>query len=88
MKTNNVIAKVLFVIGALEIIAGIILGIALGTEEESAFHFFLWLVSGTVSGMLFIGISEVINLLDKSYSSKVRTEFEIEKIRSQLENKE
>lgn len=74
---NNGIAKVLKIIGLIEIIGGIILGLIFGTEQgmySSSINgstFFIWSSLGFVSGMIFIGFSEIIELL-QSINSKLK----------------
>ncbi|WP_117161429.1 hypothetical protein [Paraliobacillus sp. X-1268] len=78
MHNDNKIAKAIFILGIIEMVAGIILGIFLGNEEVSgvygSYNEFSWslfvvcAISGLISGLLFIGFSEIINLLDKNGS--------------------
>lgn len=58
---SNTIAKILRIIGVLEIFAGILLGVIIGLTDGSIG--FLWWGIGLVSGMIFIGFSEIIELL-------------------------
>lgn len=77
MSKNNVIANFLFIIGIIEIVAGIVLGIIFGTIEVEGYYssytsfswsiFLLWSVGGIISGIIFIGFSEIINLLNRIY---------------------
>ncbi|RSL33838.1 hypothetical protein D7Z54_09110 [Salibacterium salarium] len=72
MERNNGIAKVLMVIGIAEIILGFIAGLVFGRVEVSSYSSeqiwsvtFIWWISSFVSGMLVIGLSEIIELLHK-----------------------
>ncbi|ALX48908.1 hypothetical protein [Lentibacillus amyloliquefaciens] len=63
---ENMIAKVLFVIGVAQIAAGVIIGLITAniiTYGVSWPVFFAWMLGGFVSGMLFIGFAENIRLL-------------------------
>ena len=78
---ENPISKALKVIGVLEIAAGLIIGLILGYEDSaygsSEMNFgvvFYWTIIGFVSGMLFIGFSEVIQLLH-NINEKLRKNF-------------
>ncbi|SES65063.1 hypothetical protein SAMN05216389_101252 [Oceanobacillus limi] len=77
MKENQV-AKILYIIGIAQIGIGFVLGLIVGATEtviygpngfgqvQSGFNFSIfitWTLGGFVSGMLFIGFSEVIKLL-------------------------
>lgn len=71
MENKNTVSKILKIIGILEIIAGFVLGLVLGREEIGFSTYYEWSIIltwwtiGFVSGMLFIGFSEVIELLQK-----------------------
>ncbi|MGF6949952.1 hypothetical protein QF028_002457 [Neobacillus sp. B4I6] len=66
---GNPVGKALRVIGIVDIIAGVILGLILDNNDEiygSSFNFsvfILWSVTGFVSGLIFVGFSEIIELL-------------------------
>ncbi|MFD2042993.1 hypothetical protein ACFSTA_01580 [Ornithinibacillus salinisoli] len=77
MKENK-IANILFIIGIVQIVLGLILGLVVSAEEYTGYDangveqmqtgfdfatFLTWTVTGFVTGMLFIGFSEVIKLL-------------------------
>lgn len=69
---QNKIANILFWIGVIEIVAGFILGLSLGNVEVSRYRneqiwsvTFIWWIASFVSGMLIIGISEIIEQLHK-----------------------
>ncbi|MFD1040563.1 hypothetical protein ACFQ3N_19485 [Virgibacillus byunsanensis] len=72
---ENVVAKILFTIGVIQIGLGLILGFALANVNtnlngyyQSVMDwslFFGWAFGGFVSGMLFIGFYEIIKLLHK-----------------------
>lgn len=80
---NNGIAKVLKIIGLIEIIGGIILGLIFGTEQRTysssidGSTFIIWSSLGFVSGMIFIGFSEIIELLH-SINSKLKGTSDVE----------
>ena len=68
MYRENIVSQVLFFIGIIQIIFGFFCGLvfgndALGYSEFSWSVFFTWLAVGFVSGMLFIGLAEVIKIL-------------------------
>lgn len=71
MQTNNKIALVLFWIGLVEIIAGVIVGLIMGQPKyqlNDKFSFttaISWWAAGFVSGIILIGMSEIIKILDK-----------------------
>ncbi len=72
---SNNIAQALFIIGILSIITGVISGLYYGSSEEyyvlGGFQGVLgWtaLISGVVSGIVFLGFSEVIKLLQGIYN--------------------
>ncbi|WP_413381211.1 hypothetical protein [Alkalihalobacillus sp. 1P02AB] len=67
MNYNNGIGKVLFYIGAGVIIFGLLAGVILGTEEVGYSRyefiwsiFFIYTLSGLISGFLIIGMAEMI----------------------------
>lgn len=72
----NTFAKALKVIGTLTIIAGVAVGIMQGQHEVVYDKYFTknemnavilvtYIVAGTVSGIVLMGLGEVINLLQK-----------------------
>jgi len=71
---ENPVARILLVLGVTEIIIGLICGIVFGqVQVDSVFGnktefsfmiFFTWFISTLVSGLLIIGFSEVIRLLN------------------------
>lgn len=73
MRTNNSIARLLFVLGILEIIAGFIAGIVFGRGEAYGLYgsyyefswslFFIIFLSSLIAGLIVIGFGEVIRLL-------------------------
>lgn len=69
---RNSVAKILLVIGIIEIILSFIVGV-IAAQDYVDFNIvvaLMWWIGGFVSGMLIIGFSEVINLL-QSISSKL-----------------
>lgn len=67
---ENSVSKTIYYVGIAEMVAGIILGFILGYDgsDEHWSIVLTWSVTGFVSGMLFLGFSEVIRLLDGIYS--------------------
>lgn len=71
---DNVIARILFIIGVAQMPAGLIIGLIAVTANVymvSWTIFFAWMLGGFVSGMLFIGFAENISLLH-SINEKAR----------------
>lgn len=64
---ENIVAKILFIIGIAQMSIGLIVGLILGNADYYGVMnwsiFFTWAVGGFVSGMLFLGFSEIIKLL-------------------------
>src|SRR5690625_3034171 len=79
MDNNNRIAQVLYIFGVLQIVLGVIIGILLADTEVQGYYgsysefswpiFWVSAISGTVSGVLLVGFSEIINLLNKIYNT-------------------
>jgi ABC-type sulfate transport system permease component len=71
VEGDNFVGRVLFYIGIAEIVASIILAFVLGFNagaygsEFAPGIFFSVLIGGIVTGMLVIGLAEVIRLLQK-----------------------
>ena len=75
--TENGVAKILFIIGCIEILIGFILGFVFGYVDTGLYSkemvwsiFFMWVLAGFISGITFIGFSEIIMLLH-SINSKM-----------------
>lgn len=68
-SNENGIGKALKVIGILIIIAGFITGFAT-VEDNGPAVMFICFVSGFISGILFMGIGEIIALLQKIVDKK------------------
>lgn len=73
-KRAYVVSNILYVIGILTIIAGIVIGLieleqpVPGYQYVTETHpelFFAWFITGLVTGMLLIGFSEIIRLLQE-----------------------
>lgn len=70
---ENIVAKILFIIGVAQITIGIFIGLLFGFEGSGFANqfgwalFFTWSVGGFVIGMLFIGFAENIQLLQRIY---------------------
>lgn len=65
---ENIVAKILFIIGIAQMAIGIIVGLILGNQDYyiSVMNwsiFFTWTIGGFISGMLFIGFAENIRLI-------------------------
>ncbi|MUK88927.1 hypothetical protein GMD78_11030 [Ornithinibacillus sp. L9] len=75
---ENMIAKILFIIGIVNIVLGFIIGLVGAAEDQVVYdafgmgrvqsgfnftYFISWATGGFVTGMLFIGFSEIIKLL-------------------------
>ncbi|ASK61031.1 hypothetical protein CFK37_01785 [Virgibacillus phasianinus] len=83
---ENIIAKILFIIGVAEITIGIFVGIVFGAANADFGNqfgwgiFFTWSIGGFILGMLFIGFAENIQLLQRIYlkmgDDKVEMDFE------------
>lgn len=75
LKTNS-IANILFIVGIVIMIIGFILGFVFGIQTYSVFGMeILWFVvftywfGGLTTGLLFIGIAEIIEILDTKLGS-------------------
>lgn len=70
MGTNNVIAKILYYAGIIIAVLGVIFGFVFGRFEYASTsviiwgQVFDWALRGVFSGLVLIGLSEVIKLLD------------------------
>ncbi|MGO4348844.1 hypothetical protein AB4Z45_25475 [Paenibacillus sp. MCAF9] len=65
---RNTVSTCLLAIGILIIAIGIISGFALSTDEYGDFQIVIalyWWISAIISGFLFIGLAEIVNLLQK-----------------------
>lgn len=78
MRNDNIIAKILFFTGLIVIVIGIITGISEGNaENEFGISVMLyWWLSSIFLGLLFIGLSEIINLLQALVDKKAGIEKE------------
>ncbi|MFB4473328.1 hypothetical protein ACDI16_10305 [Oceanobacillus caeni] len=73
MNSRNLVSKTLFYLGILEIVAGLVTGIAMGNTEAlglyGSYTEFSWTIflicffSGFIAGLIIIGFSEIIRLL-------------------------
>ncbi len=65
--SENIIAKILFIIGIAQMSIGLIVGLILGNADYYGVMnwsvVFMWTIGGFISGMLFLGFSEIIKLL-------------------------
>lgn len=60
-RSNNTVASIIWFVGAFDIAVGALLWlIMLCTEAPGAWT---WLIVGAISGLMFIGFAEIINLL-------------------------
>ncbi|MBT2736185.1 hypothetical protein [Bacillus sp. ISL-7] len=79
---GNPVGKALRVLGIVEIISGVILGLILGNNDEiygSSINFsvfILWSAAGFVSGMIFVGFAEIIDLLNNISIKLGKTDLE------------
>lgn len=70
---ENIVAKILFIIGVAQITIGVFVGLLFGFEDAGFGNqfgwtlFFIWSVGGFFLGMLFIGFAENIQLLQRIY---------------------
>lgn len=64
---ENIVAKILFIIGIAQMSIGLIVGLILGNADYYGVMnwsiVFMWTIGGFISGMLFLGFSEIIKLL-------------------------
>ncbi|MFB4169477.1 hypothetical protein ACE1TG_16030 [Virgibacillus sp. JSM 102003] len=64
---ENIVAKILFIIGIAQMLIGLIVGLILGNADYYGVMnwsvVFMWTIGGFISGMLFLGFSEIIKLL-------------------------
>lgn len=71
---RNVISTFLLGIGIVIIVVGFILGISFGIDQYGEFSLapaLYWWLSGIVSGFIFIGMSEIVNLLQKIVDKQI-----------------
>ncbi|MFC4558976.1 hypothetical protein ACFO3D_12310 [Virgibacillus kekensis] len=64
---ENIVARILFIIGIAQMAIGVLVGLVLGNQYASLMNwsvFFTWAIGGFILGMLFIGFAENIRLLD------------------------
>lgn len=96
MKKENFIAKLLFYIGIIIIFGSIIIGFMSGnlgrtnmslySSQFSLLVFISSSIRGIIIGMLFIGFSEVIHLLQDIFNSHRRLSSDMQVIRSNAED--
>ncbi len=65
MNNENIILKILNVIGIATIAVGIICSLILGISADEITITIGGIIGSSISGMFFIGFSEVINLLQQ-----------------------
>ena len=71
---KNPIAICLFSLGVLTIFVAFIAGIITANDNYDGFQFYValaWWLSGIVAGIFFMGIGEIINLLQKLLNQKI-----------------
>ena len=68
-NSSNMLSMIIKIIGYLTIVCGVGSGIYLGNQGYSFTYeiFLIYSISGVISGVLFIGFSKVIRLLDNIY---------------------
>ena len=64
---KNTVAKIIQVIGLIEIVLGVLIGLLVSNEygEMNWIVFLTWSVAGFIGGMMFVGFAEIIELLHK-----------------------
>src|SRR5690554_2841434 len=72
MNSSNRIARVLFIIGILEIIVCCIIGLMIGQPMLTM----MWWIGGFVSGMIITGLSEIIKLLQEIRNNTIKVDVE------------
>ncbi|WP_210367890.1 hypothetical protein [Bacillus sp. REN3] len=77
----NQIAFIIRIIGVLEMVSGVIVGLYLGNDNSlygtaDVSIILLWSVLGFVSGMFFLGLGEIISLLQGIHTKLVGTDNE------------
>ncbi|MNP22056.1 hypothetical protein D3C76_1147040 [compost metagenome] len=74
---NNLISVLLAWVGIFFIVVGFISGLVLGEDYERIWSItFIYWASGVVSGMFFIGLSEIVEQLDR-LNKKMKNEFDV-----------
>lgn len=66
-ETENSIGQILQTIGVIAMVGGIALGLWVYYETDELLAGIPYLISGIISGMMFLGFGEIINLLNKIY---------------------
>ena len=66
MNNENTISKILKIIGIATIAVGILASLILGNSADEITITIGGIIGSVISGMLFIGFSEVINLLQQN----------------------
>jgi|GEM_PF-2959774 len=88
--TENMIAKILFIIGVAQMAGGLIIGItavSVNYYMVSWSIFFAWAGGGFVSGMLFIGFAENIRLLHSINEKTAPLERKSKQVRNMADQK-
>lgn len=70
MNNENTISKILKIIGIATIVIGIIASLILGNSADEISITIGGIVGSIISGMLFVGFSEVINLLQQNVDNQ------------------
>lgn len=69
---ENTVAKVLKVLGILEVIGGVFLGIPMIGDYDDFTSYMGWILffSGIIVCIIFFGFAEIINLLQKNWNTQ------------------
>ncbi|TFJ93650.1 hypothetical protein [Lentibacillus salicampi] len=86
MNTNNKVAKWLYTLGQIIIVVGIVAGLIIASSSLyfSWSAFFIYAVSGLISGIMFIGFGEIIRLLENTGNTIVKLDSKVEKIEREI----
>lgn len=67
---NNIISKSLKVIGIATIVIGAVASLIVGAVAENASIIIVGIIGSIISGLLFLGFSEAINLLQQNIDNQ------------------
>lgn len=77
---DNIISKILKYIGIGTIVIGIIASIAVASIANNAIVFFSGTIGSIISGMVFIGFSAIINLLQQNVNNQEKMIYLLNKL--------
>lgn len=88
MYSNNPISKSLFVFGIVIMVLGVISGFMLAMESYEFLWgiFFIYILSGVASGLVFMGLSEIISELSGLNRNFTRLDYKISSINNKINN--